>query len=68
MPLKIINWVCLDCGRKHGKYEPADATWHIGTCSMCGRELAVTEPRDFVRPTLHSKTSFADFVQRRKDG
>jgi hypothetical protein len=37
-------------------------------CDMCRRELAVTEPCDFVRPTLHSKTSFADFVQRRKDG
>lgn len=52
MPLKIINWVCADCGKKHGNYEPAAATWHLGACDMCRRELAVTEPRDFGMPWI----------------
>ena len=54
MPLKMINWVCANCGKKHGNYEPVAATWHLDTCDMCGRELAVTEPRDFGMPRIYT--------------
>lgn len=41
-------WVCYPCGARYGTRIPADATWHIGPCDVCGRDhLAVTEPRDF---------------------
>jgi len=45
--MKHINWICLDCGNKHGNREVGLATWHDGTCDVCGERKAVTEPRDF---------------------
>lgn len=51
------TWVCLGCGVKYGKGEPNKyATWHWGTCDICGRERGVTEPRDFG----HLKEGWAD--------
>ena len=32
---------------KHGRHNPGIATWHLGRCDICGKEKAVTEPRDF---------------------
>ena len=40
-------WICADCGARHGRRQPVVATWHNGTCGVCGREAAVTEPRDY---------------------
>ena len=46
-------WVCADCGTEHGNRQPQYATWHMGTCGVCGNHAAVTEPRDFgyLRPS-----------------
>jgi hypothetical protein len=46
-------WVCADCGIEHGNSEPQFATWHMGTCGVCGDRVAVTEARDFgyLRPS-----------------
>jgi hypothetical protein len=41
------NWVCMECGLKHGRRAPGVATWHEGECDACGRKASVTEPRDF---------------------
>jgi hypothetical protein len=42
-------WICRECGRKHGHGWPEGhvATFHTGTCGVCGREASVTEPRDY---------------------
>jgi hypothetical protein len=42
-------WICRPCGRKHGRGWPKDhvATFHVGTCGICGIAAPVTEPRDF---------------------
>jgi hypothetical protein len=47
--IEQLEWVCADCGIKWGKRDKTgtSATWHIGTCGVCGHEKAVTEPRDF---------------------
>jgi len=39
--------VCADCGKAYGNRECGISTWHNGTCGVCGKEAAVTEPRDF---------------------
>lgn len=46
---KKVNpeWVCADCGRRYGRREPDYATWHIDECGVCGKEKAVTAPRDY---------------------
>jgi ribosomal protein L37AE/L43A len=45
------DWICAECGRKHGKRpegNPYGATWHIDECGICGTGgVEVTEPRDF---------------------
>ena len=45
--LRWTPWVCWDCGVKYGRVQPRVATWHLGVCGVCGRTVAVTEPRDF---------------------
>jgi hypothetical protein len=41
-------WICNPCGTTHGNREAGVATWHIGTCYVCGmKDVNVTEPRDF---------------------
>lgn len=40
-------WVCSPCGTRHGRRPPRSATWHSGTCGICGKAAPVTEPRDF---------------------
>jgi len=41
------KWVCMDCGKKHGRGLPGIACWNILNCGVCGEIKAVTEPRDF---------------------
>lgn len=41
------SWICCYCGQKYGNRSWGIATWHIGTCDICGEKTAVTEPRDF---------------------
>ena len=43
------DWICHDCGRKHGRGWPKGhvATFHAGTCDICGQSATVTEPRDY---------------------
>lgn len=42
-----MEFICNRCGKKKGKKEPINATWHIGKCAYCGEKTYVTEPRDF---------------------
>lgn len=42
-----ITWICNKCGNKYGRRRCRLATWHEGVCDICGREVPVTEPRDF---------------------
>ena len=45
------QWICYECGKKHGKRIPSVATYHMGDkCGWCGRFVSVTEPRDFGYP------------------
>lgn len=41
------QWICYECGIEHGRRTPGLATWHLDTCDVCGKNRAVTEPRDF---------------------
>lgn len=41
------QWICGNCGEAYGRKLPMEATWHNGTCEVCGRQGFVTEPRDF---------------------
>lgn len=40
-------WVCTPCGQKYGRAAVGVATWHMGTCDVCGEKAGVTEPRDY---------------------
>lgn len=61
--MKYPTWICLACGEKYGR-EVTDivATWHLGKCDICGKEDAVTEPRDFG----HVKMELIRGFKRRK--
>jgi len=41
------QWICADCGLKHGKTPPGVACWHEDKCDVCGEVKPCTEPRDF---------------------
>lgn len=42
------EWLCGPCGLAYGRRPAGDgASWHRGTCGICGAKAAVTEPRDF---------------------
>ena len=41
------EWICTECGDKHGRRECGWATWHEGTCGVFGETKAVTGPRKF---------------------
>lgn len=45
--MKEVEWICVECGEKFGNRKLNFATFHIGTCDICGSEVEVTEPRDF---------------------
>jgi hypothetical protein len=49
-PMKTVkypDWVCSECGMKHGRHNPGIATWHIGRCDICGEEKSVTDSWSF---------------------
>jgi len=48
----MSNWICKDCGEKHGKRRLDMSTWHNGKCDWCGKEKPVTESRDYGYPEL----------------
>jgi len=43
------DWICQACGYEHGRFPRMErmATWHEGTCDICGTRGPVSEPRDF---------------------
>lgn len=59
MKKKIIHWVCIPCGKraseKCGTKIFSVSTFHMGTCDVCGKFSAVTEPRDFGHPNFEEK-------------
>ena len=48
------EWICCDCGEKHGRPSRREACMHIGSpCGWCGRDdVPVTQPRDYGWPKL----------------
>lgn len=46
------TWVCVNCAWKAGAMLPKNhaATLHNDICDVCGREVAVTESRDYGYP------------------
>jgi len=40
-------WVCMDCGERYGRRPAGIATFHIDECGVCGKQKAVTQPRDY---------------------
>lgn len=54
---KYPTWVCSDCGKAGltsksvDRYMPEEvSTFHKGICGVCGKELSVTQPRDYGYP------------------
>jgi hypothetical protein len=54
--------VCWECGydasdkvRRSHLHRYHTATYHIGTCDICGRKKAVTEVRDFFFPKFNQR-------------
>ena len=47
LPQLYPQWVCVDCGTKHGNRPCGVATVHEDICGVCGKLTSVTEPRDF---------------------
>ena len=48
-------WVCSDCGwnaQPDKSQVFLVSTYHTGTCGVCKKKKAVTEPRDFGYPTF----------------
>ena len=41
------GWICDDCGKKLSDKQFELSTWHTDKCDVCGKTVAVTEPRDF---------------------
>ncbi len=39
--------ICMDCGKKYGKYSVGCSSVWQGTCDVCGERKGVTEVRDF---------------------
>lgn len=55
------GWICNRCGKlanaAHANYygscpRASISTFHTGICGMCGREVPVTEERDYGYPDL----------------
>ena len=41
------EWACGPCGATYGDGHGRLATWHDGTCGVCGKQASVTGPRKF---------------------
>ena len=68
-------WVCSYCAEKAGGHWPKGhvATFHTGICHVCGKEIAVTEPRDWGYPKLKVNNDAVELSRRyyeslREDG
>jgi hypothetical protein len=56
--IKYPTLVCQDCGSTaSGGKQFSVSTWSIGRCDICGKETAVTEPRDFYNPEFKTETN-----------
>lgn len=44
---KRIDWVCHDCGTRHGRERKRLSTYHAGRCDVCGEMESVTQGRDY---------------------
>ena len=47
---RIANakWVCGECGCAYGRSAVGHfSTWHNGECDVCGKQIAVTQTRDY---------------------
>jgi len=42
-----VGLICMDCGRKFGKYVAGCSTVHEGICDVCNKTKVVTEGRDW---------------------
>ena len=39
--------ICGLCGAKHGRSRPANGTWSMGPCDICGETKLVTDPATY---------------------
>lgn len=45
--------ICIDCGRKHGRFDPTSislGTFWAGRCGWCGEVTSITSPSDYGYP------------------
>ena len=55
------EYVCAECGLKasvnmgNNPIALKISTFHTGICDVCGKEGAITEPRDFFYPDFNIK-------------
>jgi hypothetical protein len=49
------QWVCSDCATSAGGKVKGTPTWHTDKCGVCGRNVAVTQPRDFGNPAFYTR-------------
>jgi len=64
---KYPAWACKSCGSKYGRLPvrvQRVATYHWGTCDVCGKKASVTEPRDFG----HLKPEWVNEREERSNG
>lgn len=57
--------ICIDCGQKHGRFDPTSislGTFWIGKCAWCGETKSVTSPSDYGYPTPPEPTLVGDML------
>ncbi len=65
MPRRFPDAICGPCGAKYGRGDTNPyATWHEGTCDLCGSEAPLTEPRDFG----HLKPNWREILMGKEPG
>lgn len=47
--------ICVECGKKYGKYSVGCSSVWIDKCDWCGETVGVTESRDWRYPKLPDK-------------
>lgn len=52
-PRKIVadpnqpDWVCYDCGMKHGFFRCGQVFWEVRDCEVCGKHKGCADPKNF---------------------
>jgi hypothetical protein len=46
------TWTCIRCAMEAGGRQASLSTFHYDKCDVCGKDKAVTQPRDFGYPNF----------------